>query len=236
VEKQKFDLINELGIATLKFQIGMPQETNLSLSGSINDVKADTFNVKAVDNDFNYNKRIEYRLLETQKKLQEYDVKNIGFGYAPRLSAFGNLGGNAATTEIASWHTSANFFNFGLTLNVPVFDGLNKAYRIQQSKINLVKADNNIKNIKNTIDFQLIQSENTLRNSIKSLSIQKNNLDLSNEVAQVTRRKYEKGVGSNLELITAESALKEALINYYSALYDVIVSKVDFDKATGNLK
>ena len=55
-------------------------------------------------------------------------------------------------------------------------------------------------------------------------------------MVKASEYKYKQGIGSNLEVVTAESALKEAQINYYNALYDVLVYKVDMDFALGNLK
>jgi outer membrane protein TolC len=60
-------------------------------------------------------------------------------------------------------------------------------------------------------------------------------MTLAEKVARVTKIKYGQGVGSNLEVVDAESSLKESQINYYSALYDVLVAKVDMDKAFGKL-
>jgi hypothetical protein len=37
-------------------------------------------------------------------------------------------------------------------------------------------------------------------------------------------------------MITAETALKESQTNYFNALFDALVAKIDFDKANGNLK
>jgi outer membrane protein TolC len=59
---------------------------------------------------------------------------------------------------------------------------------------------------------------------------------LAEDVARVTKIKYEQGVGSNLEVVTAETALKEAQTNYYNALFDALVAKIDFDKANGSIK
>jgi outer membrane protein TolC len=61
-------------------------------------------------------------------------------------------------------------------------------------------------------------------------------MDLASNVARITRIKYEQGVGSNFEVVDAETALREAQINYYSALYDAVVAKIDLDKAYGKLK
>jgi outer membrane protein TolC len=65
--------------------------------------------------------------------------------------------------------------------------------------------------------------------------MQKKNIELAEEVYRVSKIKYENGVGTNLEVLNAETSLKEAQINYFNALYDAMVLKVDFDKAKGTL-
>ena len=60
-------------------------------------------------------------------------------------------------------------------------------------------------------------------------------MTLAEKVARVTKIKYTQGVGSNLEVVDAESALKESQINYFNALYDVLVAKIDIEKAFGKL-
>jgi outer membrane protein TolC len=47
--------------------------------------------------------------------------------------------------------------------------------------------------------------------------------------------KYEQGLGSNQEIYNAQTELKVAQTNYYSALYDAIIAKIDFLQATGKL-
>jgi outer membrane protein TolC len=60
-------------------------------------------------------------------------------------------------------------------------------------------------------------------------------MDLAEEVLRVTKIKYQQGLGTNLEIVNAESDLKQAQNNYFSALYDVLIAKVDLDKAHGKL-
>ena len=59
-------------------------------------------------------------------------------------------------------------------------------------------------------------------------------MELAKEVIDITQKKFKQGVASNLEMVTAESSLKEALINYYNTLYDALIAKVDYDQAIGN--
>jgi outer membrane protein TolC len=54
---------------------------------------------------------------------------------------------------------------------------------------------------------------------------------LADKVARITKIKYEQGIGSNIEVVDAESSLKESQVNYYNSLYDAIVAKTDLDKA-----
>ena len=56
-------------------------------------------------------------------------------------------------------------------------------------------------------------------------------MDFAEKVARVTKIKYEQGVGSNIEVTDAESSLRESQVNYYNALFDAIVSKIDLDIA-----
>ena len=56
-------------------------------------------------------------------------------------------------------------------------------------------------------------------------------MQLADKVARVTKIKYEQGVGSNIEVIDAERSLVTSQVNYYNALYDAILSKIDLDKA-----
>ena len=69
-----------------------------------------------------------------------------------------------------------------------------------------------------------------------NLDIQDKNRVLAREVARVAKIKYDQGVGSNLELIDAESSLRSAENAYYSALLETILAKIDLDKAAGNIK
>jgi outer membrane protein TolC len=95
--------------------------------------------------------------------------------------------------------------------------------------------ENSFKTLKSSIDLQIKQSITSYQNSLQALESQKRNMTLADKVARVTKIKYSQGVGSNIEVVDAESSLKEAQVNYYSALYDVLVAKVDMDKAFGKL-
>jgi len=70
---------------------------------------------------------------------------------------------------------------------------------------------------------------------LSTLDLQNKNMGLADEVTRVAKIKYQQGIGTSLEVTTAEQSLLESQTNYYNALYDALVSKVDYDKANGTL-
>jgi outer membrane protein TolC len=60
-------------------------------------------------------------------------------------------------------------------------------------------------------------------------------MELAQEVLRVSKIKYEQGVGSSIEVTSAETALKESQNNYINALYDLLINKVNVDRALGKI-
>ena len=217
--------------------MGMDLKANLVLTEKLSDVN---FKIDEVVADkFDYKNRIEYSLVETQKKLETLDLKRNQAAYLPSLFAYGALSTQAQRNEFDIFDFSQKWYPVGLLgakLAIPIFDGFQKHQKIQQAKLSLMKLDNQFKFLEQSIDLEIANSKATLQNSASSLEAQKKNIELAEEVSRVTKIKYDQGVGSNIEIINAESSLKEAQTNYYSALYDAIIAKIEYNKATGLIK
>jgi len=110
---------------------------------------------------------------------------------------------------------------------------LSRTYKWQQAKLALLKNENSFISLKSSIDLEVKQSATIYLNATRTLGSQQANMGLAQNVARITKIKYEQGVGSNIEVIDAENSLKTAQTNYYSALYDALIAKVDLDKAYG---
>jgi outer membrane protein TolC len=236
-EKQKVERLAELGDYLLKFQMGLAMTERVALTDSISRNALDNFAAPVVS-DFNYNQRIEYSLLQTQRELANLDIKNSRAGYLPQLAAFGTFGYNPAASRLGNILQKKRWLDYsfvGLQLNVPIFDGLQKYYKVQQSRLAYQKTEQSQQLLENSIDLQIRQAVTTLTNALETLKSQQRNMDLAREVERVTRIKYQQGVGSNLEVVTAVSDYREAETNYYTALYDALIARIDYQKATGTL-
>ncbi len=228
----------EVSYNLLKFQMGLPIAANIELSDEL-----ETLKFLALDDDFKkdfqYSNRIEYNILQVNKSLVELDIKNTKSQYLPNISLFGSYGASYGTSAFNSmfqfgenWRTLGTL---GITANLPIFDGLQKNRIVQQKKTRLNQIENNLELVKNQIDLQQDQASKTFQTYLQTLRTQRENMELSKEVYDVTVIKYQQGVGSNLEVIDADAAYKEAQTNYYAALYDALIASVEVEKAYGKL-
>jgi len=236
-ERQKVQNLIELSYALLKYQMGMALTEPIKLTDNINDVNVDMLKPGVAGTELSYANRIEYSLLDTQEKLAMLDIRNTKSGYLPTVSASLGYGHNNGRDKLGDLF-STKWFNssvLSLNVNIPIFDGFSKRYQLDQKKITLDKVKNGQTLLKQTIDLQASQADITIKNAYATLETQKRNQDLAAEIVRVSKIKYKEGVGSNIEVINAESSFKEAQTNYFAALYDLLIAKVDLSKARGEL-
>jgi outer membrane protein TolC len=184
-----------------------------------------------------YEDRQEFQLLQLGKKLGEYNIRRYKLSYLPTVAAFGSYNKNAQRGKFdffndGSWFTTSLI---GLKVTVPIFDGFAKKSRLTKARYELEKTNNNIEQLKAAIDNELVQANINITSALVTVDNQKQNMKLAEQVYNTTKLKYEQGLGSNQEIYTAQSELKVAQSNYYGALYDAIIAKIDFLKATGKL-
>jgi outer membrane protein TolC len=239
-EKQKVANLIQLSHYLLKFQMGMPLEENITLTDRIseNDITRIELEAATTDNSsFNYSLRPDYSILQTNLKLAEMDVENNKRGYYPTVAAFLGYGYNTGRNDFGGIFSNKwfNNSNIGLSVQVPIFDGYSKKFKIQQARNTVQKTKQSIGLVEQSIDLQIKSANVTIANGLETLKTQKRNLDLAQEIVRVSKIKYKAGTGSNIEVISAEASLKESQTNYFAALYDLLLAKVDLDKAKGKL-
>ena len=235
-EKIKIQNSLDAGNASLKFLMGMPQFDVLVLTDTLTEsnIKEDL-----LEDAYNYNDRKEVQLLELGKKLNAYNVKRYKLSYLPSIAAFGQYSKNAQRNNFDIFDFSKPWFTtaiVGVKLNVPIFDGFSKDAKIKKAKLELQKTNNNLDNLKQNVDMEVQQTRWKLKSAVLTIDAQRKNMELAESVYNQTKKKYEQGLGSNTEITTAWKDLQVAQADYYAALYDAIIAKVDYHKATGKLQ
>lgn len=226
-----------LNYAMLKFQMGMPIERELTLTDKLEAIKLDELMAQnSLDTSF-YHNRIEYNLLETNKKLNELDVKSKKANFLPTFSASGGLATTFQENKVGFLYDANYPYSYvGLSLSIPIFSGGQRINQVKQSQINVLKSQNDLDNVKNGLNLQATAARISFFNSIQSLNNQKRNRELAQEVLRVSKIKYQQGVGSSIEVTQAQTGLESADTQYIQALYDALVNKVNLDQAYGRIK
>lgn len=234
-EKQK--ILNQIsnGYYALKMLMGMPIADELVLTDNITeqDVKEGVLDASA----YSYTDRKEYQQAEISKKLLEYNVRRYKLSQIPTISLSALYAKNAQRDKWnfigkGDWFTVSNI---NLNINIPIFNGLFTKSKIKEAQLEVLKLNNQMESLKLWIDNDVEAAKNNFRNAIATMDVQKQNKDLAEKVYQQTKKKYEVGTGTQIEIVAAQTEMKSAQTNYISALYDAIIAKVDYLKATGKL-
>lgn len=233
-ESQKVKNLVVLSQTLLKFQMGLKLDTAIALTDKLSDTNTTALALTEYQS-VDFSNRIEYSTLMVQRQLAKLDIERTQKGILPKFSFNGSFGAGHSNTRFNPFERWFGSSALTLGINIPIYDSGLRRIQVQQQQIALTKLDQNALLLRESFDLQAQSASINLKNGLESLNIQQRNLELAQEVIRVTKIKYQAGTGSNIEVVNAESALKEAQTNYFAALYDVLIAKVDLDKAMGKL-
>jgi outer membrane protein len=219
----------------LKALMNYPETGNLNIlydSTTLeNEIALDTLQI------IDYNKRIEYRLLQTQRKLQEANVRYNKWSYLPSLSADGAYNFNYLNNDFGKLYNQSFPSSYaGLTLSFPIFQGGKRKYETQQAEWELKRTDLALVAAKNSINAEYIAALANYKASLANYLAVRENVLLAREVYDVIQLQYRSGIKTYLEVVTSETDLRTAEINYYNALYGILSSKIDVQKSLGEIR
>lgn len=224
----------QLAYAALKYAIGVSQTDTVVLREGLSnaDIKRNILN-----DAFKYEDRKEIQALGFSRDLLRLNVKRQKLGYLPTVAAslsytVQGQGIDFITSSSTTWFRNSLV---GVNLSLPVFDGFQRKYRIQEARLNLKKIDNTVENVKQVIDLQQTASRETLKSALVNLDAQERNVRLAEDVYNTTKKKFEAGIGSSFEVLQADNDWQTAQSNYFTALYNAIVAKIAYQSSLGKL-
>lgn len=237
-EKDNLDRLRAITLYNLKFQMGYPIKEAITLTDSFDDVvKRAQVEEIAVEGDNFYQNRPEYPAIEKAVELQDMNVKQLRMQYYPNLVGFASYGGQLQRNDLFDENENDWFKTslVGITLNVPIFDGLEKRAKIQRAKIARENTVLEKTLFERQVEMQVNANHLEYLNAKEKVKSTKENLDLAQEIYDITQIKFKEGVGSSVEVTQAESELYRSQSNYTSALFDLVNASVKLKSALGNL-
>jgi outer membrane protein len=234
-EKFKANNMISNGYSGLKVLMGMPVKDSLALTDTLSDDYVREGVLEA--SQFKYSDRNDYQIADVTNRLNGLNIRRYNLSKLPSLVLVGGYSKQAQRDKFdifgkGDWFTSSYI---GLQLKVPIFNGFALQARTQKARLELQKSQNQTEALKISIDAEVENAKTNFITAIATMDNQKKNMALAEKVYEQTKKKYEIGTGSATEINSAQVDLKTAQTNYIGALYDAIISKVDFLKATGKL-
>jgi outer membrane protein len=216
----------------LKYFMDIPDETVIALP----DVEEG--NIIAVDTSGSLSNHIDIRMIEKQKEIVETNLKLNRAFYYPALTLIGSVNYINQSNSFYLFGKHTDWFNtsmIGLRLNVPIFNGLQKRNRVNQSKVELKQVQLTENDTRRILSIQAKDAARKLYNSIITESRQRENVKLAEKVYSVSQDQYSKGMIPLTDMLNAETDLSEAQSGHITALIQMKIAEIDYLKAKGTL-
>ncbi|MHC2992266.1 membrane protein [Pontibacter sp. HJ8] len=221
-------------VAYLKQLMGFPTEQDIKLAYDYSVMEQvvliDTTQVIAFEN------RIELQQLQTQRELLLLNTAYNKWNFLPTVSAFGNYNFLYFNNEFSnlynqSYPTSA----VGLQVSMPIFQGTKRLQNIKIAQLQEDRLDVEIEDTRRALNTEYQTVLANYKSDYTEWRTLQSNLKMAQEVYDIIKLQYDEGVKAYVDLIVAESELRTTQLNYYNALYNLLSSKLDYQRALGNI-
>lgn len=236
-ERQQVKNQIELQENALKFYMGMPIETKFDIPQTEFEITPELF--AETPNTAN---RTEYLLLKKQEELLEFQKTAVKAEYYPTLSlvaGYNYLGQGPEMPWFAKPDKGVYWSDYsaiGLNLKIPIFNGFGTRARVRQADVDIRSLQEDIKNTQLSLDLDYRNAKAQIENNYVTITNQKENMRLAEEILKNTKNNYLQGLASLTDLLDAQNASLEAQNNYTRAILNYKIAEVALIKSKGQLK
>ena len=189
------------------------------------------------------NSRSDIKSEEASIKAQEYSLAIARGGILPSLSLSARVSTSFDQRTKDDFDVGFNdqffdqniFRSIGLSLNIPIFNNLDRAYNIQSNKVQLKNAELNLQNSKLQVVQEVTQAYTDYGSLSKQLEASDKALIASEKAFETQQERYNVGASTLIELSQAQATYVQSQSNYTQALYNLIFQGKLLDYYLGEL-
>lgn len=240
-----------------KMYLGLPAETEISLSGTLDDFAEAVMMASVPTNEIDLSNNADLRALDLQAKLLEHQLKLTNASRLPTVAAFsslmlsgndnvmdfssimgggmsgaGDTSGTGNTTKKNEWWWQ-NPISAGISISIPLFSGgknVNKAHEIRNT-INQLSIQKEY--LRQSINVQVENSFNSILTAREKMAANEITVRQAEKAYEIAEVRYNAGAGTILELNSSELSLTQAKLNYSQAIFDYLSARADYEKIIG---
>ncbi len=216
----------------LKFIVGLDKNAQVELTDSLSEQDIKIYRSPDLT------RRNDIKLLDNQIEVAQLNKKSINQSYLPTLSATGELYYQGQQNKFNFFDNKDKFFKvgfIGLSLNIPIFDGFEKRYKIKQYKSEIAQLQNTKEYTLNSLQKDYSNAVAEYNNSLKAIERQAGNIKVAEENYTVCFQQYKQQTLLLSELILAENSLTDARLTYVDALLQLKNAELELKKLNGEL-
>jgi len=208
----------DMAYRLLKIQIGIDEAIPVAVSDSTESFEALILQSnQLIAEKFVLTNNVDYKLVETSKKLAELNVKNEKSSYLPVITGFYNRT-HKLNSPVFDF-TPKNMF--GVNLNLPVFASGQRKFLIDQKELEVEKRENTRLFVSQSLIMQANQVKSDVEIKAEKYKNQKLSKELTDDIYQRTLEKYREGLVTSLDLANTQNQFLNNLTNYYQYMFDL---------------
>jgi len=216
----------------LKLLLGIKSNSTLRLTEPITMLEDELNIKKGVNLMLEQNSKLKQ--LELDIDLNEKQVKLAKSGFYPTLDAIGNYNYQAQADDFdVSNYNWVNTSLIGLQLQFTIFNGTVTKNKVQQAEISKSIAEEQKEYTTSEYRMQFEELLSQLDFSKQKVEVQKENMELTEEALTLSKKRYQFGVGTFLEVNDAELSYTQAQLNWLQAISDYKSAYYDYQLLVG---
>ncbi|GAB3531355.1 TolC family protein [Pontibacter brevis] len=220
--------------AYLKQLMGLPVESEIQLNFDYatmqQAVLVDTTEI------IDFANRVELQQLQAQQQLLHLNTSFHKWNFLPTASAFINYNSLYFSNQLSDLYNQAFPTSaVGLQIALPLFQGGRRLQNIKAAQLEEQRLEVEAENTRRVINTEYQTALANYKSDYYEWLTLRNNLEAAQEVYDIIQLQYEEGIKAYIELVVAETDLRSTQLNYYNALYNVLSSKLDYQRALGNI-
>ncbi|HBK32087.1 MAG TPA: TolC family protein, partial [Porphyromonadaceae bacterium] len=227
------DNMKKIAELQLKMLMGIDSEVPMTVSGALSDYEESMFQqLIPADTSMVENSDLKQFDLQSNKAQKAYELQKLQF--APTLTSSFNY----------MYMSQNNDFRFrdyrwdpysvvGVTLSIPLFNGGQRYYNVKQSQIQLWQLQEQRKDLERSLKLSLKNNIDLIHKNIEQIVATQSSVEQARKGYEITRKRYETGLGTIVDVNAAALAMTSAELQYRNAIYDYLAAKADLEKVLG---
>jgi outer membrane protein TolC len=213
----------------LKFLLGIGDKQEIKLTNNLPFFLGELEQDILINQQFDYNRNIEYTLLKKQEYLTLMQYKLSKTAYQPILSGFLGISGNAQRNEWSFFNDNYPWYktvNWGLSLSIPIWSSGSRKYTVDQARLNVEKMKVSDAKVQNQLQLQVETSRKDFTSSYLIFQNKKKGLNVANKIYEKTLSKYKEGVSSSTDLNQKYNQFLMSESDYIQSLLDMLKNRL----------